>query len=287
MSAPVSPAERVLALFDGQRLTPAQRRIARCLVEHAGQAGYLSGNELAALARVSQPSVTRFAAALGFPGYPSLRRRLRELTGGGAGPNGAAAPTTDTPNQLQHAVAAEAEHLHHLAELLADPRPVAAAGALLAGSRPLPVLGLRAAAPIAAYFGYFAAKIHPDVRVLDTGGSLLADRLEQARTAGAGAMLAFVLPRYPREALDALRDARAAGLSVVAVTDSPISPAAGLADVALTAAVGSRLVFDLHAAPMALTTVLLQAMCDAEPAIAQDRLESFERSAARRQVFVP
>jgi DNA-binding MurR/RpiR family transcriptional regulator len=76
------------------------------------------------------------------------------------------------------------------------------------GSRPLPVLGLRSAAPLAGYFGYFAAKVHPDARVLEHGGSLLADRLERARAAGATAMLGIVLPRYPREALDALREAR-------------------------------------------------------------------------------
>jgi DNA-binding MurR/RpiR family transcriptional regulator len=282
--APASPAQRVLALLDGQRLTPAQRRIAQCLVEHAGQAASLSSGELAALARVSQPSVTRFATTLGFPGYPSLRRRLRELMGpDGAAPDGG----RPAPNHLQRAVAAEAGLLHRLAEALADPRPVEAAGALLAGSRPLPVLGLRAAAPIAAYFGYFAAKVHPDVRVFDTGGSVLTDRLDQAHAAGASALLAFVLPRYPNEALDALRAARDAGLAVVVVTDSPVSPAAEVAEVALTAGVGSRLVFDLHAAPMTLATVLLQAMCDADPGRAQERLESFERSVARRKVFVP
>src|SRR5690348_2135700 len=132
-------APRVLELFDGQRLTPAQRRIAHCLVEHAADAAYLSSGEVAELAQVSQPSLTRLATALG------------------------------------------------------DRRQVDEAGRLLATSRPLPVLGLRAAAPIAGYFGYFAAKVHPDVRVLDAGGSTLADRLEQARTAGATAMLAFVL----------------------------------------------------------------------------------------------
>jgi DNA-binding MurR/RpiR family transcriptional regulator len=98
-------------------------------------------------------------------------------------------------------------------------------------------------------------------------------------------VLGIVLPRYPREALDALREARAAGLSVVVLTDSPVSPAAGLADLALAAAVGSRLVFDLHAAPMALAMVVLQAMCDAAPAQTQARLEEFESSAARRGVF--
>ncbi|HKT02747.1 MAG TPA: transcriptional regulator, partial [Rugosimonospora sp.] len=96
---------------------------------------------------------------------------------------------------------------------------------------------------------------------------------------------AVVLPRYPREALDALREARAAGLARVLLTDSPVSPAAGLAELVLTAPVGSRLVFDLHTAPMALAMVLLQAVCDAVPAQSQARLEEFESSAARRGVF--
>jgi DNA-binding MurR/RpiR family transcriptional regulator len=271
----------VLSLLDGHRLTPAQRRIARCLVEHA-DATYLSSGELADLAQVSQPSVTRFAMALGFDGYPSLRRRLRELAA--SGPSAQAEP--DQQNELQRAVAAERDNLARLADSLTDPRPVAEAGALLAASRPLPVLGLRASAPLAAYFAYFAAKLHPDVRLLDEGGSLLADRLEQARAAGAGAMLAFVLPRYPREAVEALSLARSCGMSVVTVTDTAVSPVVAHSDLVLPAAVGSQLVFDLQAAPVALCTVLLQAMCDAMPAQAQQRLESFEQSAARRHVFV-
>jgi DNA-binding MurR/RpiR family transcriptional regulator len=225
--------------------------------------------------------VTRFAIALGFDGYPGLRRRIRELTGGES------VPEPDHENELQRALVAEADNLTRLATTLADRRQVDEAGRLLAASCPLPVLGLRSAAPVAGYFGYFAAKVHPDVRVLDTGGSSLSDRLEQARSAGARAMLAFVLPRYPREAREALREARTIGLSTVVVTDSPMSSVAADADLALPAAVGARLVFDLHTAPLALACVLLQAMCDAMPAQAQSRLEAFEQSAARRQVFLP
>ena len=279
-----SPGQRVLELFEGQRLTPAQRRIAQCLVEHAPRSAYLSSGDLAALAQVSQPSVTRFAMALGYDGYPALRERLRHALDLGW-------PQTAvevTANHFQQALAAEIDNLHRLAETLADgASPVVEAGRVLAASRPLPVLGLRAAAALAAAFAYFAAKIHPDVRLMQESGSVLADRLEQAREAGAGAMLAFVLPRYPREAVDALRDARATGLTVVTVTDSPVSPAAAESDLVLPAAVGSRLVFDLHTAPTAMVTVLLQAMCDAAPTATQARLESFERSAARRQVFLP
>ncbi|RKN49511.1 MurR/RpiR family transcriptional regulator [Micromonospora endolithica] len=276
----VARTDQVLDLFQGVRLTPTQRRIAHCLVQHAPAVGYLSAAEVAELAGVSQPSVTRFAVALGHDGYPALRRRLRELTAGPAG------GPVDAGNELQQAVRAEMGNLDRLAGQLADRARIADTGRLLATSRPLPVLGLRAAAPLAAYFAYFAAKVLPDVRVLDDGGSLLADRLEQAAEAGATALLAFVLPRYPRETLDALAEARDAGLTVVAITDSPVSPAAERADVVLPAAVGARLVFDLHTAPMTLAMVLLQAICDAAPADTQRRLEAFEASAARRQLFL-
>ena len=275
----VKTAERVLDLFHGARLTPTQRRIAHSLVEHAPTAAYLSAAEVADLAGVSQPSVTRFAMALGYSGYPALRRELRQLTGTPG------APAAER-NAMQLALQAEAAHLERLSERLDRLDDVRRAAELLIASRPLPVLGLRAAAPLAGYFGYFAAKVHPDVRVLDTGGTSLLDRIDQARAAGAGALLAVVLPRYPRESVEAVREARAAGLAVVAITDSGLSPVAEAADVVLPAAVGTQLVFDLHTGPMAMAMVLLQAMCDAAPDPVQQRLEEFEATATRRHVFV-
>jgi DNA-binding MurR/RpiR family transcriptional regulator len=112
-----TPTDRVLDLFHGVRLTPTQRRIAHSLVQHAASAAYLSAAEVAGLARVSQPSVTRFAMALGYDGYPALRRRLREITSASPGPPAAAAPAG---NELQRAVRAEADNLHSLVEQLAD-----------------------------------------------------------------------------------------------------------------------------------------------------------------------
>jgi DNA-binding MurR/RpiR family transcriptional regulator len=277
---PARTAERVLDLFHGARLTPTQRRIAHCLMEHAQKAAYLSAAEVADLAGVSQPSVTRFAMALGYEGYPALRREMRWLATDEARPGPGA-----EHNPMQHAVQAEADHLLRLRDELGRLDDVERAARLLVDTPVLPVIGLRAAAPLAGYFGYFAAKVRPDVRILDTGGTNLLDRLDQARQAGASAALTVVLPRYPRESLDAIREARAAGLAVVVITDSAVSPAAQAADVALTAAVGTQLVFDLHTGPMAMAMVLLQAMCDADPEPAQRRLEEFEAAATRRHVF--
>ncbi|WP_173317760.1 MurR/RpiR family transcriptional regulator [Streptomyces fulvorobeus] len=267
-------------LFEGHRLTPTQRRIAHSMVRRAGDAPFLSSVELAELAGVSQPSVTRFAVALGFDGYPALRRHLREVA-----PAGTAVGTEDAYNEYQQAVRAEIENLQHLTELLADPGPVERAGRLLAGSRPLPVLGLRAASSQARGFGYFAAKVHPDVRVLDEGGSALLDRIDAVRRAGATALMCFALPRHPREVLDGLAYAQEQGLTVVTVADSAFAPVAKHSDVLIPGAVGTGLAFDTACAPMLLGRVLLEAMCDALPD-AQARLEEFDARAAARGLFV-
>jgi DNA-binding MurR/RpiR family transcriptional regulator len=269
---------RLLALFEAHRLTPTQRRIAHCLVRQAAEAPFLSSVELAELAGVSQPSVTRFAVALGFDGYPALRRHLREVA------PVRAAPAAAGYNEYQQAVHAEIENLRHLAELLADPAPVTRAAAVLAASRPLPVLGLRAAAAQARGFAYFAAKVHPDVRLLDEGGTLLADRIDGAVRAGASALLCFALPRHPREVLGALRQARESGLTVVTVADSAFAPVAAHSDLLLPAAVGTGLAFDTPCGPMLLGRVLLESMCDDLPD-AQARLEEFDAHAAARGVF--
>jgi DNA-binding MurR/RpiR family transcriptional regulator len=247
---------------------------------------------------VSQPSVTRFAVALGFDGWSALRRDLRAALpsastgsigfaggagGSGAGPSGSPVSGGD-PNEYQQAVAAEIENLRYLAQVLADPRPVREAGGLLAASRPLLVLGLRAAAAQAQGFAYFAAKVHPDVRLLREGGSMLCDRIDAAVRAGANALLCFALPRHPREVVEALEYARRAGLTVVTVADSAFAPVAKVSDVLLPAAVGTGLVFDTACGPLLLGRMLLEAMCDGLPD-AQARLEEFDVRAATRGLF--
>ncbi|MFF3291804.1 MurR/RpiR family transcriptional regulator [Streptomyces sp. NPDC003023] len=273
-----SPAARLQLLFEGHRLTPTQRRIAHCMVRRAADVPFLSSVELAELAGVSQPSVTRFAVALGFDGYPALRRHLREIVPPEAAAGG------ETYNEYQQAVQAEIENLSHLAAMLAEPAPVERAGRLLAASRPLPVLGLRAASSQARGFAYFAAKVHPDVRLLDEGGSMLPDRIDAARRAGASALLCFALPRHPKEVVEALAYARSAGLTVVTVADSAFAPVAAHSDLLIPAAVGTGLAFDTACAPMLLGRVLLEAMCDGLPD-AQARLEDFDAQAAERGLF--
>jgi len=276
-----TPTERPIAVFHGHRLSPAQRRIAQYLLDHLPEAALLSSVDLAGRAGVSQPSVTRFAVALGFSGYPALRAALRPIV------LGAVAPTAEEGgrNDVQLAVAAERHHLDALQQTLADPAAVVGLGRELAGSLPLTVLGLRISAALAQYFVFAAQRIHPDVRSVTTGGSLACDALLQAHEAGGRWLLAFAMPRYPAETVQALRFARRIGIRTAVITDVPFVPFAGDADEVLPVGVGSRLVFDSHAAPVVLAAVLLQAMADAEPARTQSRLAAYEEVAAAGDYF--
>lgn len=264
----------------GQRLTPAQRRIAQCMVEHSTELGFLSSMELAALANVSQPSVTRFAVALGFDGYLEMRKFLR------AGLAGDESSADSGTNRYQAAAMAEAGNFTELAQSLANKQLIDDIGQEMAASRPLAVLGVRASAGLAVHFAYFAAKVHPDVRLLQPGGSLIEDQIEQCCIAGGTLLLAFMLPLYPRESLHAIEFAREAGLRIALVTDASYSNHDQLADLLLTVRVNSKLVFDSPAGASLLATVLLDAMCGAMNGEAQRRLDSIDRSSRKRKVFV-
>ncbi|HET7327707.1 MAG TPA: MurR/RpiR family transcriptional regulator [Nocardioidaceae bacterium] len=271
--------ERLYALFRGHRLSPTQRRIGQFVLENLPGAALMTSVELARRTGVSQPSVTRFAVALGFSGYPQLRAEMSRIVLGVADDEPSATPTL-----MHRAVDAEIDNLRALRKDL-DTARLGEVGAQLVGSRPLPVLAARISAPVAGYFAYCASRIHPDVRPLTGGGTQLLDGVVQARVAGAKWLLAFALPRYPDEIIAALDLARQEGLSVAVVTDSKLAIPADYADELLSAPVPSELVFDSHAAPMLVAAMLLQAMADADQKRTRTRLDRYEEVDERLGVY--
>jgi DNA-binding MurR/RpiR family transcriptional regulator len=283
--AQAAPTSQLRELFDGPRLSPGQRRIAQYLIDHITEAAFLSITDLADRVGVSQPSVTRFAGAVGFSGYPALRERLQSIAlrtlAGGTG-----AATEQRSNELQAAVDAEIENLENLRRDFADPDRVIWIGRELSKSSPLTVLGLRISVSLAEYFAYAARRIHPDVRLVTRGGSVAYDALLQSREAGGTWVLAFGMPRHAQETLTAIRVARTAGLRVALVTDLALGALADEADVTFSTGIGARLVFDTYAAPGLMAAALLQAMTDADPERTQARLEEYEQVAEQHQFFL-
>src|SRR5262249_26081078 len=136
-STTLPPADELLALLDGRRLSPAQRRIAHYLLENLPEVAFLSSMELADRVGVSQPSVTRFAAALGFSGYPELRAALRPIAL--RVPESGTHAERVAGNERHAALESDQANLAALHKYAADPTRLTRLGGDLATSEPLSV----------------------------------------------------------------------------------------------------------------------------------------------------
>ena len=56
-----------------------QKRIARYILEHDDAAAFMTAYRLGETVGVSESTVVRFAAELGFDGYPQLQKTMQEL----------------------------------------------------------------------------------------------------------------------------------------------------------------------------------------------------------------
>ncbi len=261
----------LLDLVHARRLSPTQRRVVQSMLDSMPDVAFMSTVDVAALAGVSQPTVVRLASALGFTGYPEFRAAVRRLALSADEPADAAAPRS----ALGTALAAEQANVAALGRTLESDRGTLAVDAL-ASTQPWGVLGIRASAALAQYMGYFASRIIPGVRVLTDAGTVDNDLFE-LRDAGATALLAYVMPRYPQASVRALRYARELGMTTVVITDSQLPPFRDEVDVLLVAPVGADLIFDSHAAALTLSTALLDAVARRDPRRCQARLQAHER----------
>lgn len=274
-------SRELVEFFAAFRLTPAQRRIAQTLVEHAGEVTELSAEELAELANVSQPSVTRLAVAVGYSGYAEFRKALRTL-------KASSVPGSELhePNEYQRAVKAEVDNLTLLGARLADRDAIREAGSTAMSAETLVITGHGPAAALAAYLGQRASLIHPDVRVHHLAGAMMTDAMVAASRRGTPVLIAFLFAGYPLDTIAVVDTARSLGYELVLITDSQVSPGSDWARVLLRADVCTRLIFDTHAAPLLLSSMLVQAMCDSSPVLVQRRLEELETSRNGRPVYL-
>ena len=63
----------------GKKLSKSHRRIAECIVSHYDKVVFMTASRLGEYVGVSESTVVRFAAALGYSGYPQLQKALQEL----------------------------------------------------------------------------------------------------------------------------------------------------------------------------------------------------------------
>lgn len=244
--------------LSGKRLSKSHRLIAQYIAGHYDKAVFMTASALGEAVGVSESTVVRFAVALGYVGYPQLQHSLQELvrhrlTAVQRFEMGANIQEDDV---LPTILKADMLNIRNTAEQM-DHQAFQNAVSQLLSARTIYVLGLRSAAPLAQFFGYYLHFLFDDVRVIVGSGDVLESI---ARIQQGDVLVGVSFPRYSSRTLEAMHIARESGAQVVGLTDGPMSPLHQEADICLSARTDTASFVDSLAAPLSVINALLAAL---------------------------
>ncbi|WP_102411534.1 SIS domain-containing protein [Beduinella massiliensis] len=243
----------------GKRLSKGHRRIAEYIVEHYDKAVFMTASRLGEKVGVSESTVVRFASALGYEGYPQLQRALQELVRHRltAVQRFEMASDIDQSEVLRTVLRADMQNIRTTIE---DIDTVAFDDVVdrILSARNIYVMGVRAAAPLAQFLGYYLNFIFDNVRIV---GESAIDVFEQiSRVNEEDMLIGISFPRYSTRTLEAMTFAKARGAQVVALTDGPMSPLHSASTICLTARTDMASFVDSLAAPLSVINALVVAV---------------------------
>ena len=212
------------------------RQAATYALEHPDEFALGTASAIARSADVQASTLVRFAQTLGFAGFsdlqevfrshlrnrwPDYSERLKAL-------HEKARDSGDPTSLLNGFADSAAASIARLREGV-ERRDLDRAIGLLARAETIYCLGQRRSFSVAHYLTYALAQLGVQARLIDNVGGLGP---EQFAGAGAGdALIAISFAPYSPFTLDFAKRARRSGVPTVVVTDSALSPLAGLADV--------------------------------------------------------
>jgi DNA-binding MurR/RpiR family transcriptional regulator len=264
-------------------LTPAERKVGRALLAAYPSAGLETVARLAERARVSAPTVVRFATRLGFDGFADLQRAvLAELDDRQASPVTLAAERRQGRPARRTGPAAVIEAQRRtlddaLSRTFAElpVREVEAAVTLLADPRArITVAGGRFSRLLAHYLALHLVQLRGGVQVLPDGDVERAAVVHDLARRDVVVLLDF--RRYEPFALRLAEQAGRRGARVLLLTDRWLSPAASSAQVVLPSHVDSPSPYDSLVPAMAVIELLVSLLVDRMGNDAERRLGEFE-----------
>jgi DNA-binding MurR/RpiR family transcriptional regulator len=278
------------------RLTKAERRVAAVVADDPEAVAFGTVADVARRSGASGATVVRLAAKLGFEGFVELQAAVREEMARRLRPASERIRRPAPGDVLGTVLATEMANV--AATLEAVDRPAFDEAVRLLSGPPKPgragergrpatgrvlVLSGDASAGVAALFAGELSMLRPGVALV--GGSEVRVARLLADVGPPDVVVVFDLARYDRAVLDAAGRAAAAGATLVALSDSALSPLAAAATVSFTAAVTGAGPFDSHVGLLALANALLAGVAARLRRSATDRLDRVESAWAGAAVL--
>ncbi|MDJ0905925.1 MAG: MurR/RpiR family transcriptional regulator [Woeseiaceae bacterium] len=275
---PFTSTQDLVAAVVGD-LTPTERRIAEAVVAEPTLLAFGSVSDLAGRVGTSRPSIVRFATKLGFKGYTQLQQHVRgNLSRRLSRPSDRIRSDSDQGVSVRAAIEAS---LASVFEALDGDR-LARLVSPLVNARSIWILSGEPSLAGAAALHSGLAMVRPSVRLLEehSYGTDVSD----AQHGDTAVVIDFM--RYRRQVVAATRILQDAGVTIVAITDSPLSPLVELADVWSQINIPAVGPFDSSIPVVALCELLVAQVTKELREDATNRIDRIEALWERSEAFL-
>ena len=238
-----------------------QKLIARYIEEHYDKVAFMTASKLGATVGVSESTVVRFAAELGYSGYPAMQKALQEIIRGKLTSVQRIQVSQDqiTGDDILAAVMQRDMDSIHTAIEQVDREEFQRAVELLLNAQHIYILGVRSSSFLAGYLNFYFHLLFKNVIYVQNTAA--GEIYEQMIHIGPGdVMVGISFPRYSNMGIHAMQLAHDRGADVVAITDSQMSPLYPLATAALLVRCEALAYVDSLAAPLSLMNALILAV---------------------------
>ena len=238
-----------------------QKLIGSYILENYEKAAFMTASRLGHTVNISESTVVRFAAELGYDGYPAMQKAMQEMIRSKLTTVQRIEVSYDrlgTQDVLEKVVQADIEKLRmSLAELSRE--DFTAAVEAIVKARRIYILGARSSTALADFLTFYFKLIFDNV--CQVQASLASDMFEQLLRVGEGdVVIGISFPRYSTRSVRALEFARDQGATVVAITDSELSPLYDTANYRLLAKSDMVSFADSLVAPLSVINALIVAV---------------------------
>jgi len=238
-----------------------QKRIARYITDSYDKAAFMTANRLGKTVGVSESTVVRFAVDLGFDGYPSMQKAMREMVLNRL----TSVQRIEVANNrfgdhdvVSTVLHSDMEKLRQTSETVSREAFNTAVDAILKAKR-VYILGVRSVAPLANFLGHYLNYMFNNVHVIS--GFSAGEMFEKIVSVNSeDVIIAFSFPRYSASTTKGARYCRSAGATVIGITDSKESPLGQCCDHVLLAKSDMVSLVDSLVAPLSLVNALIVAI---------------------------
>lgn len=235
-----------------------QKKIADFIIERYDKAAFMTASKLASEVGVSESTVVRFAFGLGFDGYPKFQYVLREFIKNKLTSVQRIEITSSKFQEkdiLKTVLTSDIEKLRQTLETIDAEDFISCVDTVMNAKR-VYIMGARSCYSIATFLGFYLNLILPSVKTITTNSA--SETFEQIFDIGEkDTLIAISYPRYSKRTLNAVKYASDKKASIIAITDTEVSPIVRYADHSLLARSDMSNFVDSLVAPLSIINALI------------------------------